>query len=77
MSTYAELDSRKRLNLAKIATSDSYIVTTEANGRIVLDPAVVMTKAEAALIANGELQQQVAASLANPGPLHDRPRRDG
>lgn len=38
---------------------------------------VKMTKAEAALIADGELQQRVAASLANPGPLHDRPHRDG
>jgi len=75
MSSYAELDSRKRISLAKIATSNSYIVTAEANGRIVLDPAVVMTKTEAALMGDSDLQQQVAASLADPGPLHDRPAR--
>jgi hypothetical protein len=50
-------------------------VTVEANGRIVLDPAVVMTKTEAAMIADGALQQQVAASLSDPGELYDRPPR--
>jgi len=75
MSTYAELDTRRRISLAKIATSDSYLVTVEANGRILLDPAVVMTKTEVALIADGALQQQVAASLSDPGELYDRPRR--
>ena len=75
MSTYAELDTRRRISLAKIATSDFYIVTIEPNGRIVLDPAVVMTKTEVALIADGALQQEVTASLTDPGELHDRPRR--
>lgn len=45
-TTYMTLDSRKRINLATIATRDSYAVTVEKNGRIILDPAVVMTEDE-------------------------------
>ena len=43
------LDSRKRLSLAKFIQGDApdgYIVTEESGGKIILEPAVVMTHDE-------------------------------
>jgi hypothetical protein len=46
---YAELDSRRRINLAALepAPNQAYRVRKEANGTIVLEPAAVMTLMEA------------------------------
>jgi hypothetical protein len=49
-NNYVTLDSRKRINLATIATRDSYKVTRESNGRIILDPAVILTEDELAVL---------------------------
>ncbi|MBP2422202.1 hypothetical protein [Microbacterium imperiale] len=71
-STYMTLDSRKRMNLASIATRDSYKVTRESNGRIILDPAVVLTEDELAVLNDPATHAAVEASAARGG---SRPRR--
>lgn len=73
LSTFTTLDSRKRINLASIATRESYTVTREASGRIILDPAVVLTEVELAALQNGEVRQMVAKSRATGGRT-PRPR---
>lgn len=70
-----QLDTRKRVSLAKIATADNYIATTEASGRIILDPAVVMTEVEASLMADPELREQVESRMAANGPTTPRRQR--
>lgn len=68
----AQLDSRKRVSLAKIATADTYIVTAEPSGRIVLEPAVVMTEAEAHFLGDSGLRERVASREAAGGPSSPR-----
>ena len=72
---YAELDARKRVNLAKVATATSYLITAEPGGRIVLEPAVVMTESEAAIIADPQIRSQYTAAIASEQPLSPRPPR--
>lgn len=57
-STYMELDSRRKLSLAKIAADDvnGYLVTREPSGRIILEPAVVMTMSEEAALRSPEIR---------------------
>jgi hypothetical protein len=75
-STYALLDSRKRVSLAAFATTNQYLVTAEPSGRIILDPAVVMTEVERDYLANGELRERVAAAKnVDPETLNERPKR--
>lgn len=71
-TTYMTLDSRKRINLASIATRDSYRVTRESGGRIILDPAVVLTEDELAVLADPATRAAVEAA-AQSGDR--RPRR--
>ena len=60
LTTYSTLDSRKRLNLAAIATRDSYRVTREENGTIILEPAVVLSEDELAVLRDETLRAAVA-----------------
>lgn len=66
MTTIAQLDSRKRLNLAPYAPHDLYIVTAEPNGRITLEPADVISKLERAVLDNPKIMAEVAAYQADP-----------
>lgn len=71
-TTYMTLDSRKRINLASIATRNAYKVTSEDNGRIVLEPAVVLTEDELAVLNDPAIREAVEkASLST----ERRPRR--
>jgi hypothetical protein len=47
-----ELDARNRAPLGKLATSDRYIATVDAAGRIVMEPAVLLTTTELRLLKN-------------------------
>lgn len=84
MTTIVEPDARKRVSLARldVAIADTYLATVDPAGRIILEPAVVMTALEAALLADVSLRSEVAASIDNPGPTqprrvrNDRPRGD-
>jgi len=72
MSTYMTLDSRKRISLATIATRDSYKVTREPSGRIILDPAVVLTEDELSVLRDPATREAVTAAAQS---TERRPRR--
>lgn len=74
-STYVKLDSRKRLLLGEKATSDEYLVTEGENGRIILDPAVVMTRVERNFLMNHEARESVDRALAEPDDVVRGPRK--
>jgi hypothetical protein len=73
MATIAQLDSRKRLNLAPYSPSDIYIVTTEPNGRITLEPADVVSRLEQAVLSNPRIMAEVAAYHADPSDMVEEP----
>lgn len=75
MTTIAQLDTRGRLSLGRMATSETYVVTVEHGGRIILDPAVVLTRAEERLLSDEGLRARVAAAMDNPSPARPRPAR--
>jgi hypothetical protein len=52
-----EVDSRRRLALGKLGHPDHtrYLVTEEPDGTLILEPAVVMTEHEAALLGRPDL----------------------
>lgn len=71
-SAFMTLDSRKRINLATIADRSEYKVTKEPGGRIVLDPAVVLTEDELAVLSD----QSVWTAAERAGRSSEkRPRR--
>ena len=75
--TLIELDSRRRASLAKLAKHDRYLASEEADGTIVLVPAVVITELEARFRANPALVAQVEDNMAHPERRvrHPRPQR--
>lgn len=70
--TVLTLDARRRANLAALADHDRYTVTREASGRIILDPAVVVTEDELKILQNQSLWDNVERSRARGG---HHPRR--
>lgn len=70
-----QLDTRKRVSLAKIATANSYIVTTEPSGRMIFEPAVVMTELEAQLLGDSKLRKKIAARVEANVPTSPRRSR--
>lgn len=71
-SNFVTLDSRKRLNLAAIATRDSYRWTREDNGRIILEPAVVLSEDELAVLRDPDIRSAVEKARES---TERRPRR--
>jgi hypothetical protein len=58
-----EKDSRGRVSLGQFLTDDPYVVTQEAHGRVVLEPAVVMTTTEKRLLSDPEFRARVTNAL--------------
>lgn len=80
MSTLVQADARRRLTLPTVNPSQNYLVHTEPDGSIVLEPAVVMSQTEYELrrIAP-RLHDEVMQELERPfvgGPRKARPPRD-
>jgi hypothetical protein len=75
MSTVIELDERRRISLGKIGHHDRYIVHEEPDGTIVLEPAVVLTEAEARFMANPQLLARIEDNRAHPERRRPRRRR--
>jgi hypothetical protein len=71
-SSLATLDSRKRINLASIATRENYLVTREPSGRIILDPAVVLTESELEVLNDPEIRASMEKARKT---TERRPRR--
>ena len=61
-----ELDARRRISLGKIAQHNRYLVNVEEDGTIVLTPTVVMTVAEAKLLAAPGVVGQISEFLKDP-----------
>jgi len=68
MQHLVELDSRRRITLGRLGKPEHerYFVHEEADGTLVLTPAVVMSAHEAALLRHPELVEQIKADLADP-----------
>jgi hypothetical protein len=65
-----ELDNRKRAPLRAYAHHDRYFVNEEADGTLILTPAVVMSSLEARLLrSNPELHARLEESTAHPERL--------
>ena len=61
-----EVDGRHRISLGPLARHSRYLAAVEADGTIVLTPAVVMPAAQAALLAAGDTSAAVDAFLGDP-----------
>lgn len=71
-----EMDSRNRVSLSRVEHKhERYIVREEADGTLVLEPAVVLTRAERAYLADVELRAVVEHGQANPQNRRPRPQR--
>jgi hypothetical protein len=72
-----EVDSRRRISLGTLAEHDRYLVDVEEDGTIVLTPAVVMSAAQARLLAAAETSKRIDEFLDHPeiGSQRARPTR--
>lgn len=69
-----ELDDRKRASLGRLGEpGQRYRVTKEPDGTLIWEPVVVMSEAEARLLANPELVERIEDNRRHPERL--RPRR--
>jgi hypothetical protein len=73
--TLVHFDSRGRGSLGAEVADGDYIVRREPGGVLVLEPAVVMSKAEAALLANAGLMAQIEENRQHPERRVGRPPR--
>ena len=72
-----EVDSRRRVSLGKIGRSDHtrYLARVEADGTIVLTPAVVVSALEAKVLANPALVAKIQQALDDEADVEiDRDR---
>jgi hypothetical protein len=73
-----ELDDRRRVTLGKLGWHRRYLAHEEPDGTLVLTPAVVMTEAQARLLARPDVMDGIDAFVADPGATgvtRPRPRR--
>ena len=66
-----EKDSRGRLSLGSVLTSDRYLVSCDAHGRVVLEPAVVLTAAEERLLADSAFRADMTIAATEPAQALD------
>lgn len=70
-----ETDARGRASLGR--PSRRYLMREEADGTLILEPAVVVTELERRFMANSALQAQIDYARAHPDqrrPRRERPR---
>ena len=72
-----ERDARGRISLARLTSApvDRYLAREEPGGVIILEPAVVMSAAQARLNASPELLTRVTDAIAHPERAIPRRRR--
>lgn len=76
MGSLVEVDSRGRVALGKAAgESKRFLAEVEADGTIVLTPAVVLSEAELKLLGRGDILDAVEASRAADRPKARPPVR--
>lgn len=59
-----EKDSRGRVSLGSVLKVDRYIVSTDDQGRIILEPAVVMTATEERLLTDVAFRRQMTVAAS-------------
>lgn len=59
-------DTRGRVSLGTVLTDGQYLVSCDSEGRVILEPAVVMTAAEQRLLTNPAFLRQMNAAAATP-----------
>jgi hypothetical protein len=71
-----ELDGRRRVSLGKVGRPEHtrYLVSEEADGSLVLTPAVVLSEMEANLLSNRTLIDRIESNRRNPERLVKRER---
>jgi len=69
------LQDRKRVNLARIAKHDRYLVHEEPDGTLIWEPAEVVSVTESRLSEDSGLLDVIAANRADPTRLRRRDRR--
>jgi hypothetical protein len=65
-SFLVQKDSRGRVALGSVMTDDRYLVTCDADGRIILEPAVVMTATEHRLLSDPDFIAQMSQAADAP-----------
>ncbi len=61
-----ELDSRRRVTLGRLGQFDRYLVTELKGGRLLFEPAVVVTQTELDLLQDEAFRQRVTKALDGP-----------
>jgi hypothetical protein len=61
-----EKDSRGRLSLGSILSADRYLASVDDQGRVLLEPAVVMTATEERLLSDGAFRAMITAAAQEP-----------
>lgn len=79
MSTFLELDDRRRASLGKLGRSEHtrYLVDEDPDGTLIFRPAVVMSEAQVRLLERREAVDAIDAFLDDPdtGVRRGRPSR--
>jgi hypothetical protein len=74
-SVLIELDDRRRVSLGKLGHHARYLASEQEDGTIILEPAVVLTEAEARFLTNSELVATIEENRQHPERSAPRPRR--
>ena len=74
MSTLIQVDGRKRISLGSLAHHAQYLATELSDGSVLLEPAVVLTAAEKAFLADETLSAALARVNAAPEKRRTRER---
>lgn len=72
--TLVQVDTRKRVSLGNMAHHSQYLVREESDGTIIFEPAVVLTQAERAFLADPELVETLEKVNAHPERRRARER---
>lgn len=74
--SYIQVQARGRVTLGKLATADQYLASREPDGTIILEPAELLTAAEARLLGDEDIMSIVKADLTDPERLVTRDRSE-
>lgn len=70
-----DTDARGRASLGSALAGRRFLMHEEADGTVVLEPAVVVTELERRFMANEQIQAQIAEAKAHPEQARPRKRR--
>jgi len=74
-SAVIDLDDRRRASLGKFGRHDRYVIREEEDGTLILEPAIVLTEAEAAYLRNPALVALIEEERAHPERNRPRTKR--